>query len=446
VASDFIATALACNEPSEAVEAAEFVLSVVKDDLSPLYRLAQSCLDPVAAPVAYATEEGVAPESRLHVLRQLVRQYPRNAIAHMDIARLYCLLGQHKQSEESVRMALQLAPLDRYVIRSASRYFVHVGKDEEAYRLVHSPSKHTDPWLVSVELAISSRLDISPASWKAAKRIIARNQPSFHTSELRAAFATHLLDGSTRKARKIFAESVISPTENTVAQIQWVHQNVMHLDSALEFDMYRRSSEASARRFFVERNFVASLHAAVQWFDLEPFSIAAAGFTTFVASTFAHDFRLSREVAQRALVANPESFLLWNNRAFAEVCLGDTASAQQSIANALRAVSDGMDRAVLDATQGLFELKLGNVELAQRLHDQAREYFRSERDFDRELIAMYCWCMAKAGTATNAELAELKRKSAAASKSRVPYVVLLREKIQELLNASPLQGGEDSTF
>ena len=55
-------------------------------------------------------------------------------------------------------VALQLAPTNRHVLRSASRLFLHLDDSERAYDIIaQSDATVDDPWLIAAELSFADR-------------------------------------------------------------------------------------------------------------------------------------------------------------------------------------------------------------------------------------------------------------------------------------------------
>src|SRR5439155_22265534 len=95
--------------------------------------------------------------SRIRVLRQRSIAEPRNAFVWVDLALLYTTLGLRDQAARAIRIALALAPEDRFVLRCASRFLVHIGDAERAHHILkRSEATPYDPWLMAAEFAVSS--------------------------------------------------------------------------------------------------------------------------------------------------------------------------------------------------------------------------------------------------------------------------------------------------
>ena len=81
-------------------------------------------------------------------LKFRVRTAPRDSISWIELARLYTVLGQNESARECIQVAITLSPENRFVLRSASRFFVHSNNVDEGLHIIRqSKSIVHDPWL-----------------------------------------------------------------------------------------------------------------------------------------------------------------------------------------------------------------------------------------------------------------------------------------------------------
>src|SRR5579885_3282069 len=91
-----------------------------------------------------------------------------------------------------MRAAIGLQPTNRFVLRSAVRFFVHVEKADTAHALLEkSPRVLEDPWLRAAWLATANVIGARLPSLRGSRRILeaARFTP-WHLSELAGQIAT----------------------------------------------------------------------------------------------------------------------------------------------------------------------------------------------------------------------------------------------------------------
>src|SRR5262249_9089606 len=151
------------------------------------------------------------------VLKAQRLSQPRNAFVWIDLARLYVLLGQSKPAEQAIKIALALAPYDRFILRSASRFYLHTSDAEKGLALLRTNARTPeDPCLIAAELAVSTVLEKTPKFVTGAQNILNNGAAApFHTSELACALGgLEMAAGKSRKANKLFETSLRAPTEN----------------------------------------------------------------------------------------------------------------------------------------------------------------------------------------------------------------------------------------
>jgi tetratricopeptide (TPR) repeat protein len=138
----------------------------------------------------------------LHKTRLRAYNELYNPILWVELARQYSIVGQEKKAEHAMETALYLAPSNRFVIRSATRCFVHIGKLEKAvfYLRKNISTKH-DPWLISAHIATSSMMGrYSPLIKDGIALLKSNNFSNFSTTELASSLGTiELKEGSFRK-------------------------------------------------------------------------------------------------------------------------------------------------------------------------------------------------------------------------------------------------------
>ena len=66
--------------------------------------------------------------AKIAQIKNLLIKYPTDAIMHIEIARNYLLLGQIEQAQYHVETALYFDHHNRYVVRCAARFYIHLAK------------------------------------------------------------------------------------------------------------------------------------------------------------------------------------------------------------------------------------------------------------------------------------------------------------------------------
>ena len=156
----------------------------------------------------------------MHDVRRKLNAYPRNPILWTNLARLYTSLGVQDKATRAMRVALSLAPENRFILRAASRLCLHQGEPEEAHQiLLRAPNLTADPWLLAAEIATASARGKTSRLVKTGRNLLEspRHSP-FDLSELASALGTlEIMEGNRRAAHRLITVSLGKPTENSIA-------------------------------------------------------------------------------------------------------------------------------------------------------------------------------------------------------------------------------------
>lgn len=159
---------------------------------------------------------------QIQYLRTQLKSYPRNSVVHVEIARAYCTNGLTDRANEHFRIALQLAPNSRYVLRSAARFDVHRGDVYRSWKCLEKVAEH-DPWIAAAYITIGDMAELPLDKLRRIRGLLYEGANPAQTSELAAALATFELKSSgPKKARKHLQLCAIDPNENVVAQLYWL--------------------------------------------------------------------------------------------------------------------------------------------------------------------------------------------------------------------------------
>ncbi len=371
-AADLVSAAFVLKRYQDAREAAEFLIAKREHVPSTVKSFAYQIIHPLtdAERVSVSNEiEIVDPEQiqkRIHSLRRRLRDEPRNTIAYVDLARFYTLLDQSERAKRAIEMALKLDSQNRFVLRSATRFFIHINRAERAHQILRrSDASKSDPWLMAAEIAVSSAAGGSSRFAKTGQRIIADDhfKPS-ELTELASAIATlELENGKARDARKLFRKALVSPTENSVAQVEWASRRIAGLDEirVSQFNNVPRVYEAQAWEHYTSGNWVNALEESWKWSYDQPFSSRPISFGSYVASTVLGDYQQGVRILKLGRIANPDDPMLLNNLAFACASLGDTRKAQEAFDQINLSKVLGAQEVVVTATEGLLAFRSGRI-------------------------------------------------------------------------------------
>lgn len=390
-ASDLVGTALAVGRPADATEAAELLAD---SDSSLLRSMADAVMKRRIAQESLALMEPSASKEVLHRLvassKARLTVDPRNAIIWTEMSRNYTILGQIDAAERAIRIALRLAPSNRYVVRAAVCFFVGKGQPDIAHAVVvRAESAARDPWLAAAEIAAAEVAERRPQLVSNAKAMV--DSADFHPrdlSELAGELATlELRAGSDKRARRLFDSSLADPTENAVAQAQWASEQSARIGRPPGLDL-PHAAEARTILTLWQGEWAEAIDNSVAWLSDQPFSREAAVAGSYAASVGTEDWEAGVHFASRGLQAHPRDPLLVNNLAFAKANLGELDTAARVLETVNLTTASSGEMAALKATRGLIAFRLGRADEGRSHYREAIALARMHRLQRHEAIAM----------------------------------------------------------
>lgn len=329
----------------------------------------------------------------IRALKLRLSLYPNNALAWIDLARLRTSRGDNEAAKRHVLTSLGLQPENRFVLRSAARFFMHVGDTERAATILSkSPRTLYDPWLLASEISACA---IAGRTSRLVKRATDMLQSGRHsaadTSELAGALATEQVSrGASRKqAKKLYLLSLVAPNDNALAQAQWAAEDLDLEDRIPEaWANNTASSEAAMYRALRAGDLDEGLIRAQAWHRQEPFASRPMVAASFFA-TIQTDFAAASTLARIGLCAEPENDALLNNLAFALMCLGSVEEGVRQLRRARRADGATLNPQYI-ANVGLLSYLCGDPVFGSRAYGEAiRRFERAGRAEDASLARVF---------------------------------------------------------
>jgi tetratricopeptide (TPR) repeat protein len=317
-----------------------------------------------------AQQQGVRPAKtsfQISRLRKKIGEYPRNALAHVEIARAYVSSGLTDKANIHIRTAIHLAPTSRFVLRAAARFDVHRGDLERSLRALENVAPN-DPWIAAAYVSVADLANKTPKRIKPIRNLLDMIDDPAQVSELAAALGTlELKSAGIKKARKYFQRSSIAPNENVVAQLYWLSKNYgVAFDQRLLSDSH--AHEAHAQSAAVTQSWPAAIDSCWRWLDDEPFSIRPAYEGGFAASEIMRDFKTAQEFAHHGLRSNPRAAGLMNNLAYALIMDDNLQDGSEYLKRAKQLDVEGREGLILRATEGLLNYRKGDLAEGARLY------------------------------------------------------------------------------
>jgi len=339
--------------------------------------------------------------------KNLAKKDLYNPITWIELGRLYSMRGHIAKAEKAILTALQLAPNNRFVLRSATRFFIHEEKfDKAIYYLRKSNNIKNDPWLISAHIATSSIMGRFSPYIKYGKSIIESNDFSdFELTELLSSLGTlEYKNGTFKKAKALFEKSMISPNDNSLAQLEWISKD----DNRFEIDPFKYDKvinpfEARALELFERGNWQDAFYNSIKWFLDMPFSKRPALLGSYIAGSLIKDKNAAIILCEVGLQANPHDPTLLNNIVYSIATSTEIDKVllekyvKRLIEIDIHTLPDE-SKITYQATLGLVYLKKGNLELGKSLYKIAIEnakrinndYLKNLAifNFTRELITL----------------------------------------------------------
>ncbi|HWW86876.1 MAG TPA: hypothetical protein VNZ26_24945 [Vicinamibacterales bacterium] len=377
-AAELVGAALVLGREQDAIAAAQFLVRQEVTVTTTVREVAQTVLLRAGELTPPAVSEDPtwkeSARSRIRHLRSRLHDEPRNAVLWTDLSREYASIGLSDQASRAMETAVALVEGNRFVLRSAVRLWVHLHDPERAHDLLRRRvATQEDPWLTAAEIAVASVAERQSRLVKRATQMISNELfDARQTSELASALATLAMkDGSAKTARRLFAHSLVSPTDNSLAQATWAARRFAGISVDPSALALPRTFEARAWQFFGVREWFKSIRQCMLWIRDEPFAKRAAQMGSYMALVGANDPKLAETLVKLGLRAHPSDPALLNNLVVGLIEQGHLDEAERLYHSIRRPVSDQESETTLVATAGLLAFRRGNHDLGRKLYADA---------------------------------------------------------------------------
>lgn len=435
MAADFVGAAFLSGHFQSAKDAAKYLLESESAIPRELASLAQLILGQQESDARRAI--ATSPQDEIRKARKRLRNHFENPILLVDTARHFSALGQNDKALRFVSAALHLAPNHRFVLRAATRLLVHVDDPNAALRILRrAASTPGDPWLVSAEISVAAVAGRKSTLLSRGAAILKEGRfPPSQITELASAVATsELSHGKNRVAKRLFADALVAPNDNAIAQVEWANRR-----EGLGFDVDQKIREVPLTfeaQFWVNyehRDEAKSKQLVKEWAIDEPFSSRPVVMGTFLGGIYG-DYELGLELGEAGLIANPDDEQIVNNLAFIEASQGNLVGAWQRIHRLSNYRSPHFV-----ANTGLIAYRMGEIELGRQCYQAAIKLSKFARQPQTEALATLFFAREAllAGDPQSAKIAEAAAR--VAKKKETTSVRVVWEKLRPQIESGKQQ-------
>ncbi len=401
-ASELVEAAIVSRQVECAVEAAEFLLSRPENLRSGIVSNAHAVRVMAGRVLNQQTDMHAASfldqQQSIAIIGNLKHRLvdnPRNGLVWAEISRHQTILGQKKSSIRAMDRALFIYPTNRYLLRSAARLLVHWEETDRAQWLLRKNRRvvQTDPWLLSADIVVNEIMGGSSLLLKDGIASLADHSLSdFEKSELASAIATtEIGSGTLKKARKYFRQSLLAPTENSLAQASWAARRDIGFDAPLNASAVPHTFEASAWDAVQRAEWDDALAQIDRWADDEPFSSRPLDIGGYISLTVLLRPERTEHMMRRALISNPHEFAVKNNLVVALALQNRIEEAQLEYEKIASGGIESTEEIAYIATRGLINFRSGDPDNGRSLYREAAEMGKARNLPHEWALALLCW-------------------------------------------------------
>lgn len=432
VAAELLATGIVLGRLDSTAQVAKFITQHHQQVTQKILGIARSVLEPPEGPeLSTKLPDRAEIRTRLKIAKEYLRENPKNAIVWMDRAQLHASIGQREVAERAVRNALILAPENRFVLRTAARFYAHIDQKERGIEVLRGADLlRNDPWIMSAEIALSDAAGDIPISLKRALSVaVSDHLDPWHTGELNGALATFAIhDRSVGKPGKFFRQSMRKPTDNAIAQAQWFANLNNSFNVSTELIQKSHAYEAMALRARAERRWMDVLNACRNWSIVEPTSTRPLSMAGFLACVALNDGRKALQFTNRWIELAPDSAEALNNHVVALTYAGELNIAERLFLR-INQHSKDFNQTVNLATGGLLAYRKGDRAGGQKFYSDAMSTRGSQDSPNLRALVMWHWLREEARCVPSDFEQALETASKNAKLLDLPEISTMRETI-----------------
>jgi len=363
-------------------EAALFILSNREKSTDNLIKFAEYIINPtnevIEKKVTFDLTDGYDEiKKMIRETKNIINKYPPNPILYVELSRLYSILGNKEKAIKNMSIAVQLAPENRFVLRAASRAYTHFGLADYIHDIIKkSEVSKYDPWIISTEIALATILDRSSSYIKKGFQMIESGKHNpYSITELAASLGTlEFFHGNRKKTKKMLNKSLISPNDNSLAQVEWIsNKGYNFLINPNDYKI-KNKYEALTLDNYYNNNFDEALKNSIAWFCDMPFSKSPIMFSSHIAGSILDKNYVAINILSAGLESHPNDPQIINNLAYALALENKLDEAEEYLGKIVSSSNiDQTANVCLSATKGLIAFRRGNQKKGRTLYFESIE-------------------------------------------------------------------------
>lgn len=314
-------------------------------------------------------------------LRQLSQKNLYNPVVWVEMSRMYLIQGHVEKADKAMRIALSIAPNNKFVLRASTSLYVNIDDSERAiYHLRKSPRTKYDPWLVSAHIAASRVINrYSPLIKNGFTMINSKDFSPLNLTELASSIGTEeYKSGGLKKAKEFFNIALKRPNDNTLAQIEWVSQ----LDNKFNFNPSKYKKlilnpfEANALDALENEHWNEAVINGAKWFLETPYNVNSARFIVFMLTALFNQHNDAIEFCKAAIRIHPDDHTVVNNLVYCHIIANRTQEIKSYVNKFLKtdfSMLSMENKVAYAATLGLLHFRSGRHEEGRSLYKRSIE-------------------------------------------------------------------------
>jgi len=379
-------------------EAATFIYSNKNESTDAIIRLAEGILNPrIDIPqrsIVSASIEDCIDSLKVHqsikIIKNQIAKYPLNPIFYVELSRLYSIIGLKQKAIQNMSVALHIIPENRFILRAAARLYAHFGLQEHIHNIIRkSEIVKYDPWITSAEIALATRIKRSSLFVKNGLQMIMSGKFSYYSlTELASSIGTlEFMNGHKKKAKKLLKTALISPNDNSLAQVGWILNNDYLFETNLSDYLIDNKYEALALDNYYGKKWNEALDNSIAWFCDLPFSKRPLVFGAHIADILDRP-EFARRLLIEGLISHPKDAQIINNLAYSFALENKLPEAESYLAKLPSSSDiDPVSKICLTATRGLISFRKGLAQEGRELYYETLKETKSIANRHLNLLA-----------------------------------------------------------